>query len=124
MKFVDALVKKCGPITDHSCYTHIWADPLKEWLENRADVTEQVKRIWGETKTCPNCGQLVGTPYCPVCGTKIKWEAEQEREMAKHDIYILSDIRAGYSLFDNEEWEYYHALSEAIDAIKQKYNLI
>lgn len=74
MTFVDALVEKFGLGKDHSRYTAIWVDPLKQWIENQSDVTEQIEKVFGETKTCPNCGKVVGTPYCPTCGTKIDWE--------------------------------------------------
>lgn len=53
-----------------------------------------------------------------------KEPTERQKEEAWHNIWVLSDLRANYSIFINEEWEYYHALSEAIDAVKQKYNLI
>ena len=26
--------------------------------------------IHGEFQVCPGCGQLVNTPYCPICGCK------------------------------------------------------
>lgn len=77
MTFVDMLIERFGLDTDQSRCTAIWADSLKQWIENQADVTEQIERVFGETKTCPNCGRLVGTPYCPICGTKIEWEVEQ-----------------------------------------------
>ena len=34
------------------------------------------------------------------------------------NISILSDIRADYDLFDEDEYKYYHALSEGINALK------
>lgn len=34
------------------------------------------------------------------------------------NISILSDIRADYDLFDEDECKYYHALSEGINALK------
>lgn len=48
---------------------------------------------------------------------------EQQKEDARHNIWVLSNLRANYYIFNDEEWEYYHALSEAIDAVKCKYNL-
>lgn len=33
-------------------------------------------------------------------------------------ISILSELRSRYSIFDEEERKYYHALSEAIKALK------
>ena len=33
-------------------------------------------------------------------------------------IAILSEIRSNYDFFDDEEYKYYHALSEAIRALK------
>lgn len=43
-----------------------------------------------------------------VMTNKERWE----------NISILSDIRADYDLFDEDEYKYYHALSEGINALK------
>lgn len=30
----------------------------------------KLEDIYGEFQVCPGCGQLVNTPYCPICGCK------------------------------------------------------
>lgn len=35
-------------------------------------------------------------------------------------IFTLSELRSKYSLFDEKEHKYYHALSEAIKAVKKQ----
>ena len=35
-------------------------------------------------------------------------------------VEILSDLRSGYSVFDEEEAKCYHALSKAIESLKQE----
>lgn len=42
-----------------------------------------------------------------------------DREEVWQAIHELSDIRAGYSLFDEEESEKYHACSLAIKALRE-----
>ena len=50
-------------------------EKFKTRKEKQKDMTKHVVKIYGDVKICPNCGQLVTTPYCPKCGTKMGEEA-------------------------------------------------
>lgn len=50
--------------------------------------------------------------FCGNCGAK--------QEELENNITLLSLIRSGYNIFDDEEQPYYHALSAAISELNKK----
>lgn len=92
--------------------------------------------------TCPECKSVLqykrsevsftGYITCPVCGVGV-WANtikpakycdkthEEEQEELENNITLLSLIRGGYNIFDDEEQPYYHALSAAISALNKEW---
>lgn len=90
---------------------------------------------------CPECKSILqykrsevsvtGYITCPVCGVDV-WAntikpakyndktSEEEREELDDNIALLSLIRGGFNIFDDEERPFYHALSAAISALNKE----
>lgn len=90
---------------------------------------------------CPECKSVLqykrsevsftGHITCPVCGVGV-WAntikpakyldktPKEEREELENNIALLSSIRSGFNIFDDEERPFYHALSAAISALNKE----
>lgn len=84
------------------------------WAEHNLVLASQ------PTKNSPDCNEaeraITYTPKETKCDTEDSGEPENLWDV----ISELSDIRAGFSVFDDEERAKYHALSVAIEKLREE----